>query len=180
MPNTNRPDVLFEESQRLHENLIVRVALPASCLAAMGIALTVTLAQGKASPWTIGLICVVGLGFPLLFSMMTMRTTVGVDRLRVRSVVWYAREIPNSSITSATALRYNPLLDCGGWGLRLSPKYGMVFNVSGERGVHVTYNAPDGKEKSMLIGSRHDEELAAAIRIAAGLDDASLEHDRAS
>lgn len=180
MARTTHRDALFDETQRLHENLIVRVAVPASCLTATGIALVVTLAQGSASPWMIGLILALGLGVPLLLAMLPMRTIVGPDALRVRSVVWYAHEIPNSSITSARALRYNPLLDCGGWGLRLSPKYGMVYNVSGDRGVHVTYNTPEGKEKSMLIGSRRDEELATAIRVAAGLDDAILEHDRAS
>lgn len=179
MPPDPLGDVLFDETQRLHENRIVRFVVPASSLTAVGVALPATLAPGSAPPGLIALIVGMGVGVPLLLAFLPMRTTVGTRALRVRSVVWFARTIPVEAITSANAVRYNPIRDCGGWGLRRSRRHGLVMNVSGDRGAHVT-SLDKGREASMLIGSRRAEELAAAIRVAAGLDAAPHAHDGAS
>ena len=73
--------------------------------------------------------------------------------------------------------RYNPLADCGGWGgPRPSRKFGVVYNMAGVRGVLVRYNN-NGRERSMVIGSRRSDELERALRLAANLPKPGLEHE---
>lgn len=171
-------EAIFDETQRLHENMIVRVVVPVSSLVAVFAVGTVMVSQGAWAPglaWLLG----VGFGVPLLLAVLPQRTVVTAGELRVRSLVGWGVKVPAGDIVSARAVRYNPIGDCGGWGLRKSKKHGTVLNVSGDRGVHVLYVA-GGKagvtEKSMLIGSRRSEELAQALRVAAGLADDTPEH----
>ena len=169
---------IFEEMQFLHQNLVVRYLVPISTVFSLVLALTIMLAQGvQVAGLSITLL--VGLGVPIALSLLSQRTTITEAELRVRSVIGWGLKIPTSDIESADAISYNPIGDCGGWGLRKSKKHGLVFNVSGHHGVHVRYTA-DGTAKSMLIGSLRSDELARAIRLAADLPDAESIHGEAS
>jgi hypothetical protein len=53
------------------------------------------------------------------------------------------------------------LRDYGGWGIRKG-RSGWAYNVSGDRGVRLTYT--DGE--TLLIGSQRADELAKAIEVA--------------
>lgn len=164
---------IFEETQRLHENMVVRVVVPVSVLFSVGLAAAVLAAQGAAASAiaaTIG----IGVGVPLALCMLTQRTVVREDLVRVRSVVGWGLAFPTGDVLSAEAIRYNPIGDCGGWGVRRCRKFGLVLNVSGDGGVLVRYVDQGGRDKSVLIGSRRGEELARAIVLAADLplDDA--------
>ena len=55
--------------------------------------------------------------------------------------------------------RYNPLLEYGGWGVRLGPK-GWGYMTSGKEGVQLRLR----KGLPVLIGSARPRELEAAIR----------------
>lgn len=158
---------VYTETQRLHENAIVRYLVPTSAIVSAGLAVVVMGAKG-APATSIAVAVAVGLGVPLVLALLPQRTVVTPDELRVRSVVGWGRRVPIDAIDGARAVRYNPLTDCGGWGLRMSRKHGLVFNVSGDRGVQVTYT-DDGQARSMLIGSRRSEALARAIAQAADL-----------
>ena len=166
---------IYAETQRLHHNAIVRYVVPISCLFSVALAGAVMLSQG-ASGVDLAVLLAIGLGVPLLLAMLPMHVSVGEDAVRVRSLFVFSRTIDVAKITEAQAVRYNPLTDCGGWGgARPSRKYGVVFNMTGDRGVHVRYGA-DGAEKSVLLGSRRSEELERAIRLAADLPDAAPAH----
>ena len=89
------------------------------------------------------------------------KLAVDVDRDEIRisfHFLWPKRRIPIANIRSARAQHYSPLVDYGGWGVRLSWK-GWAFNVSGSEGVLVETN--DGRR--VMIGSRRPKELEAAI-----------------
>lgn len=167
MPNQPPDKPIYTETQRLHENAIVRYLVPISAITSSGLAIVVMGAKG-APATSIAVAAAVGLGLPLVLGMLPQRTVVTPDELRVRSVVGWGRRVPIDAIDGAKAVRYNPLVDCGGWGLRMSRKHGLVLNVSGDRGVRVTYT-DDGQARSMLIGSRRSEALARAIAQAADL-----------
>lgn len=81
--------------------------------------------------------------------------------LRYRGLL-KTRRIPISSIRRARARAYRPLLEYGGWGIKLGPA-GWAYNVSGRQGVQLEL---DGA-RPLLIGSRRAEDLARAITASA-------------
>jgi hypothetical protein len=68
------------------------------------------------------------------------------------------RRILWSEIERYESIRYRPLRDFGGWGIRWAPGK-IAYNVSGNRGVW--FERTDGR--SVLVGSQRPEELVSAI-----------------
>jgi hypothetical protein len=73
--------------------------------------------------------------------------------------VWPARRIAFSQIVGLEVRRYNPLLEYGGWGVRLGLR-GWGYMTSGNEGVQLRLR----KGLPVLIGSTRPQELEAAIR----------------
>ena len=73
--------------------------------------------------------------------------------------LWPTRRIPFAEIVSVEVRRYNPLLEYGGWGVRVGPK-GWGYMTSGNEGVQLRLR----KGLPVLIGSTRPRELEAAIR----------------
>ncbi|MEO1279615.1 MAG: hypothetical protein AAFV77_11725 [Planctomycetota bacterium] len=168
-------DTIYEETQRLHHNAIVRYVVPMTTVFYVGITLAVMLAKG-ASGQDIAILLAIGLGVPLAIAWLAMHTTVTVNGLHIRTLLAFKKSVSTSAITHAEAIRYSPLADCGGWGgPRRSRKFGVVYNMAGDRGVLVRYD-DHGRERSMVIGSRRSEELERALRLAADLPEPGSEH----
>jgi len=106
----------------------------------------------------------VGLTLPAVLVVGVLRMTTEVMPVAVR--VWYGwlptyrRAIPAGSILRADVVRYRPLRDCWGWGVRRGADGELVMNARGDRGVRLTLT--DGSH--ILIGSQRPDELAAAVR----------------
>jgi hypothetical protein len=79
--------------------------------------------------------------------------------------LWPTRRIAFADIVAVEVRRYNPLLEYGGWGVRLGPK-GWGYMTGGDEGVQLRLR----KGLPVLIGSRRPLELEAAIR--AGVESA--------
>jgi hypothetical protein len=73
--------------------------------------------------------------------------------------LWPTRRIAFSDVVSVEVRRYNPLLEYGGWGVRIGPK-GWGYMTSGNEGVQLRLR----KGLPVLIGSARPRELEAAIR----------------
>ncbi len=182
---TTQDDAIFQETQRLHQNTIVRYLVPVTTLSSVILVVAVMVASGQ-SAGVLALVVVLGFGLPLLLMQLPMFTTVSEREIRVRALVFFQFVVPIGGVRKAEAIKYNPIGDCGGWGVRISRKFGWVLNISGDRGVHVHYTA-GGKDKSMLIGSLRSDELARAIGLAADLpepgpdrlDQVAAEHEDA-
>lgn len=89
------------------------------------------------------------------------RLVVDVDRDAITvafHVLWPTRRIRVADVRRAHAIRYRPLIDYGGYGVRIGMK-GMAYNVSGTEGVLV--ETADGSR--VMIGSQRAKELEAAI-----------------
>ncbi|MCA9279774.1 MAG: hypothetical protein H6815_09330 [Phycisphaeraceae bacterium] len=154
----------FTEVQRLWSNMIARVMLPLSFCIMTGVILIVGI-QKQGTNWP-QLLLVLSLASSIeLFAIfgVSQRTTVTTNELRVRVRPFWGKAIQLQQITSASAVKYNPLVDTGGWGIRRSRKYGNVYNMAGDRGVHIVYTDANSKERNMLIGSMRSDELVAAI-----------------
>jgi hypothetical protein len=73
--------------------------------------------------------------------------------------LWPTRRIGFAEIAGLEVRKYNPLLEYGGWGVRLGPK-GWGYMTSGKEGVQLRLR----KGLTVLIGSARPRELEAAIR----------------
>jgi hypothetical protein len=82
--------------------------------------------------------------------------------------LWPTRRVAFGDIVGLEVKRYRPLIDYGGWGVRLGPA-GWAYTTGGDVGVKIRLR----KGLPVLIGSRHPEELEAAIR--AGAERASTD-----
>jgi len=73
--------------------------------------------------------------------------------------LWPTRRIRFAEIIGLEVRRYNPLLEYGGWGVRLGPR-GWGYMTTGNEGVQLRLR----KGMPVLIGSARPRELEAAIR----------------
>ena len=102
--------------------------------------------------------------FVVWFLSLKLVTEVRDHEVSVHFVrLWRARKIPLESIRCASAVTYRPILDYGGWGIRMGRK-GWAYNTSGNRGVELELDTG----KLLLVGSQRPKELAAAIEMRKG------------
>jgi len=95
----------------------------------------------------------------LLFALARLVVDVDRDVITVAfHFLWPKRQIRIPEVRKAEATKYSPLLDYGGYGVRLGFR-GWAWSVSGDEGVLVETN--DGSR--LMIGSRRPKELEAAI-----------------
>jgi hypothetical protein len=154
------PSAVFREEQRFGWWIYALLALM------MALAWAIFEARGPAGVRH-GLQHVVGVaaGFslPVVFVVGVLRMTTLVTPTDVR--VWfgfiptYRRDIPISSISRVEVVKYRPIADCKGWGVRTGPDGERVLNARGNRGVRL--HMVDGSK--ILIGSQRPEELALAV-----------------
>jgi len=109
------------------------------------------------SPW-VWLIALIGL--LVVGGALALRLTTAVTReqITVRYGPLYSVRIPVAEVARAEALRYRPLRDYGGWGIRGSRRHRAV-NARGDEGVLITRR--DGT--TVLIGSQRSRDLLGAL-----------------
>jgi hypothetical protein len=119
----------------------------------------------KPDPSSVGIVIIVfiifGVIFPVWFLIMKLEIRVGGLFLSYRMFPLHLswREVAIGEIASAEAVTYRPILEYGGWGIRIGCR-GWAYNVLGNRGVFI-------RRKSgtcFLLGSQRPEELAAVIQ----------------
>ena len=99
----------------------------------------------------------------IFVSFDVMKTEVTPAGVRVWFGWWpsYTRTIPADQIQAAEVVRYDPMAEYGGWGIRHNPHApnDHALNQVGDRGVRLQL---EGGER-LLIGSVEPEALAKAI-----------------
>lgn len=103
-------------------------------------------------------VVVFSLGLVWLFLAMALIVEVRSEALVVNMKPLKRRSVDYQEIAVVEACEYRPIVEYGGWGIRRG-RNGWAYNVSGSRGVRLTFN--DGR--SLLIGSQRSVELARAI-----------------
>jgi len=117
--------------------------------------------NNPAPGWVVVLMWLVfGIGLPIAMRWVRLIVHVNDETLDIRYVPFRHRVIPLDTIADATPVRYRPLHDFMGWGIRWMPKRGWVYSVAGDEGVQLVL----GKGRKLLLGSRTPTELAAAIK----------------
>ncbi len=105
----------------------------------------------------------VGLVLPSVLIMGVLRMTTEVTPIEL--CVWfgwfptYRKTVPVDAIRSLEVVRYRPIVECGGWGIRNGPEGERVLNARGDQGVRILLD--DGTR--LLIGSQRPEDLARAL-----------------
>jgi len=148
----------YHESQRFHTAILgVLIAV----FVVVSVVTVVEVVAGRpAEVWLVVVGPLVVLLVALLLSLSHLDVDVTDDGLTVAfRYVWPARRIVFSEIVGLEVRRYNPLLEYGGWGVRLGPK-GWGYMTGGNEGVQLRLR----KGLPVLIGSARPRELEAAIR----------------
>lgn len=101
---------------------------------------------------------------------MVHRVRVGGGRVRVRFWFLPGADIDAETIEGLQVVRFHPLSDFGGWGLKLTRKHGRVYCISGTTGVRFR----SGRRR-YVIGSTDAPGLALAIAEAGAPAPESLE-----
>jgi hypothetical protein len=107
------------------------------------------------------LFIILGNFLPILF-LLVLRLEIQVTQraLRFRFFPLHLRwrEIPVDTIADVQAVVYRPIIEYGGWGIRLGRK-GIAYTVSGNRGVQVTQKSG----KSFLLGTNRAEKMKSLL-----------------
>jgi len=161
-------DVFFREVQRFGQwwLWLAGTAAVAAGLIGYTAAVVETLRRGAAEPGTAAGMMIGGIAVALacaaVAAMFFARLIVEVreDGLYVRFFPLHLsfKRIPLERAVRVGAVRYRPILQYGGWGIRWTWR-GKAYNVSGSRGVRIDFE----NGKHLLIGSQRPQELAAAI-----------------
>ncbi len=106
---------------------------------------------------------VFGALFPLFMLSMRLVTEVRDEGLHIRMAPFPGRAIPYDAIDTYAPRTYNALREYGGWGVRLGWN-GKAYNMSGRDGIQLSLKSGE----SILVGTRHPEELYAALHAAMG------------
>jgi len=101
--------------------------------------------------------------FTLLFVFMRLDTEIQQDGIYYRFYPFHRklRGVSKSTIKEAYVRKYNPILEFGGWGIRVGwVGKGMAYNVSGNMGLQIEY----GSGKKLLIGTKKPKEIEQALK----------------
>jgi hypothetical protein len=157
---TERPSgpPLFQETQRLLANRIAWLGLAAAGAACLGGVVADAAAGG--APWGSAIGLLLGIALAWLLVAGRLVTEVHPDGVYLRFFPltrWH--RFPWHRIERVRAVRYRPIRDYGGWGVRWAGGGGRAYNVSGDRGVRL--DLADGGH--VLVGSQRADALAGAI-----------------
>jgi hypothetical protein len=95
----------------------------------------------------------------VFFYIMNLKTTIYADRIEIKFFPFGIHKIYKfQDIEKMEVLKYNPIMDYGGWGIRLG-----AYNVSGNKGLKIYYRKKTFLN-SILIGTQKPEELSTLIQ----------------
>lgn len=107
--------------------------------------------------WAVILIAATTLGVLVLFIIMRLETRIDRSGVGIRYLPFLSRHYLWEHITHAEVVNYGFV---GGWGIRLGTKYGTVYNVKGNIGLHLKLK--NGKQ--VCIGTQKAEALKQVLK----------------
>ncbi|WP_375559992.1 hypothetical protein ACE193_20080 [Bernardetia sp. OM2101] len=148
--NEKIEESIFEEKQYLYKNKVMAFI----CFVVFLVTLA-SLMQGKLN--TINLATAFStLGVLILITvLLSLKIKVFSESIQITMLPFVINKtIKKSDILKAEDVKYNPILDWGGWGIRLNFK-GIAYNMYGNRGVKLTMKSGRiillGSQKSYLL-----------------------------
>ena len=98
--------------------------------------------------------------FIWLFYNMKLITEIKDDSIYIRFSPFMARVIYFSEITKYKIREYKPIVEYGGWGIRIN-KSGKAYTVSGNIGMQIQMSTGKG----ILIGTQQPNEFLEAMKL---------------
>lgn len=98
------------------------------------------------------------------FVLLKLKTQINEEGILVifSGMPFCKRKIKWEEIKSISIIKYDPLIDYGGWGVRYSLSgNGWCYNVSGNYGIKIIYQ----NNKPFLIGTQQKEEAEKIINL---------------
>jgi hypothetical protein len=91
--------------------------------------------------------------------IINLKTKVYKDRIEINFFPFKIhKQYYFHNIEKLEVIKYNPIMDYGGWGIRLG-----AYNISGNKGLKIYYKKKNYTD-SILIGTQKPEELSKIIK----------------
>ena len=150
----------FKETQKFSQWWLWLILLFIGALPILGIYKQLIIGEkfGDKPISDLGLIIFAVFVFSLIamFWFMQLKTEIDQNEIRMRFFPLVKKRVSWEEIKNAEIVNYGFV---GGWGIRLSTKYGTVYNMKGNKGLAIALT--DGKK--FLIGTQKPEELTAIL-----------------
>lgn len=147
---------LFKEEQRFTQWWLWLILIPIGILPVVGIFKQLFLGEefGNKPMSDFGLVFFAVFVFALLglFLIMRLKTEIDQTEIRMSFFPFVKKRIKWTEIKKAEVLNYGFV---GGWGIRLSFKYGTVYNIKGNKGLAIELR----NGKRFVIGTQRETEL---------------------
>lgn len=156
---------LFQEKQKFTQWWIWLIHISILLIFLSGVYIQIVrkepFGNNPASDGLLLFIFVILLGLNLLFLSLNLKTRITNDKIYFKFYPFHTtkQEYLISDIQEMKVIKYKPILDYGGWGIR---GFGndKAFNVKGNMGLKILFK--DGKKR--LIGTQKPEELQQVIK----------------
>lgn len=148
--------VHFKEEQRFTQWWLWLILIPIGILPVVGIFRQLILGEefGDKPMSDFGLVLFAVFVFALLglFLMMRLKTEIDQNEIRMSFFPFVKKRVKWSEVKKAEVMNYGFV---GGWGIRLSSKYGTVYNFKGNIGLAIELR----NGKRFVIGTQRETEL---------------------
>jgi hypothetical protein len=93
----------------------------------------------------------------ILFKVMKLTVCISADKVEYNFKPFHLRNqiIDKADIVSAAVIKYEPIVDYGGWGIRYNFKKGKAFTTRGSYGLQLKLK----NGKSILLGTQQPQAL---------------------
>lgn len=95
--------------------------------------------------------------FVFLFTRMKLTTRIDAEGIRMRFLPLSEKHFRWFDIESAEVINYGFV---GGWGIRFGSEYGVIYNMSGNKGLALKLK----NGKKLVIGTRKPKEMEEVVR----------------
>ncbi|WP_256004023.1 hypothetical protein [Pedobacter deserti] len=153
-------NIQFQEKQRF-PNILLWILFALPLIASYGLYKQLVLKEsvgnnpapdGVLIAATIFIYCLAG-----LFAITRLHTKIDHTGIEMRFAPFFKKTWKWEDIDHIQVINYGFV---GGWGIRLTIKYGTVFNVSGSYGLAVVLKSG----KKFVIGTKRPDEMNAAVQ----------------
>ena len=162
MESHKNSEILFREEQRFTQWFIWIFLIGLTCLPIYGIIQQVilnnTFGNKPMSDTGLFVFLIFSLAFCYFFWMIKLRTTVTRDHIWIRLSPLARRKILWRDVAKAEIVQYTPWI---GYGLRISPSYGTVYNIKGNKGLFMVLK----NGKKVMVGTQKSRELEGVARM---------------
>ena len=115
---------------------------------------------GNSSKTTGIMIMLLVVSILVFFFTIKLKTIIYSDSIEIKFFPFGIHKVYKfQDIQKMEVIKYNPLLDYGGWGIRLG-----AYNVAGNMGLKIQYKDKNKYESKIVIGTQKPEELSKIIK----------------